>query len=137
MKKKPGKNKKSLFSNISIKQAKDTGMAMVLICLIINIFGKDSIFNVLAILFLIINMVVPSVYKPVAIIWLSFSKIIGTIMSKILLVIVFFLIVTPMGITRRLLGKDSLKLKSWKKDHDSVFVTRNNKFCSEDVEAPY
>ena len=82
-------------------------------------------------------MVVPSVYKPVAIIWLSFSKIIGTIMSKILLVIVFFLIVTPMGITRRLLGKDSLKLKSWKNDHNSVFVTRKNSFSSEDVEAPY
>ena len=137
MKKKPGKNKKYLFNNISINQAKDTGMAMVLICLLINIFGIDPLFNILAILFLLINMVVPSVYKPVASIWLSFSKIIGTIMSKILLVIVFFLIVTPMGITRRLLGKDSLKLKSWKKDHDSVFVTRNNKFCSEDVEAPY
>ena len=137
MKKKPGKNKKYLFNNISINQAKDTGMAIVLICLLINIFGKDSLFNILAILFLVINMVVPSVYKPVANIWLSFSKIIGTIMSKILLVIVFFLIVTPMGITRRLLGKDSLKLKSWKNDHDSVFVTRNNSFRSEDVEAPY
>ncbi len=137
MKKKPGKNKKYLFNNISINQAKDTGMAMVLICLLINIFGKDSLFNILAILFLLINMVVPSVYKPVASIWLSFSKIIGTIMSKILLVIVFFLIVTPMGITRRLLGKDSLKLKSWKNDHDSVFVTRNNSLRSEDVEAPY
>lgn len=137
MKKKPGKNKKYLFNNISINQAKDTGMAIVLICLLINIFGKDSLFNILAILFLVINMVVPSVYKPVAIIWLSFSKIIGTIMSKILLVILFFLIVTPMGITRRLLGKDSLKLKSWKNDHNSVFVTRNNSFRSEDVEAPY
>ena len=137
MKKKPVKNIKYLFSNISINQAKDTGMAMVLICLLINIFGKDSTFNILAILFLVINMVVPSVYKPVAIIWLSFSKIIGTIMSKILLVIIFFLIVTPMGITRRLLGKDSLKLKSWKNDHDSVFITRNNSFRSEDIEAPY
>ena len=137
MKKKPGKNKKFLFNNISINQAKDTGMAMVLICLLINIFGKDSLFIILAILFLIINMVVPSLYKPVAIIWLSFSKMIGTIMSKILLVIVFFLIVTPMGITRRFLGKDSLKLKSWKNDHGSVFVTRNNSLRSEDVEAPY
>ena len=137
MKKKPGKNKKFLFNNISINQAKDTGMAMVLICLLINIFGKDSLFIILAILFLVINMVVPSVYKPVAIIWLSFSKIIGTIMSKILLVLVFFLIVTPMGITRRFLGKDSLKLKSWKNDHGSVFVTRNNSLRSEDVEAPY
>jgi len=137
MGKKPGKNKKYLFSNISINKAKDTGMAMVLICLLINIFGKDSLFIILATLFLVINMVVPSVYKPVAIIWFSFAKIIGTIMSKILLVIVFFLIVTPMGITRRLLGKDSLKLKSWKNDHDSVFVTRNNSFSSEDVEAPY
>jgi len=137
MKKKPGKNKKYLFSNISINQAKDTGMAMVLICLLIFILGKDSLFNILAILFLVINMVVPSAYKPVAIIWLSFSKIIGTIMSKILLVIVFFLIVTPMGITRRILGKDCLKLKSWKNDHDSVFVTRNNSFRSEDIEAPY
>ena len=137
MKKKPGKNKKFLFNNISINQAKDTGMAMVLICLLINIFGKDSLFIILATLFLVINMVVPSVYKPVAIIWFSFAKIIGTIMSKILLVIVFFLIVTPMGITRRLLGKDSLKLKSWKNDHDSVFVTRKNSLRSEDVEVPY
>ena len=137
MKKKPGKNKKFLFNNISINQAKDTGMAMVLICLLINIFGKDSLFIILATLFLVINMVVPSVYKPAAIIWLSFAKIIGTIMSKILLVIVFFLIVTPMGITRRFLGKDSLKLKSWKNDHGSVFVTRNNSLRSEDVEAPY
>jgi hypothetical protein len=42
---------------------------------------------------------------------MSFSFQIGQIMGKVLLTLFFFIVVTPMGLLLRLLGKDLLQLK--------------------------
>ncbi len=125
------------FKSVSEAQAKDTGMAMVLICLLISLFGQEYSFTIIATSLLVINMVFPKVYKPVAIIWLSLSHLIGTVMSKVLLTIVFILVVTPIGFIRRLIGKDTLKLKEWKQGRKSVFVDRKKRFDGKDIEVPY
>ena len=131
-------HKDSIFSkSISIAQAKDTGMAMVLICLFISIYAKEQNFTTIGALLLICNMVVPSIFKPVATVWLGFSRVIGTVMSRILLTFVFYFIVTPIGLIRRLMGKDSLRLNLWKKDDKSVFLDRDKSFNAEDIETPY
>ncbi|MEN6621125.1 MAG: SxtJ family membrane protein [Smithella sp.] len=120
-----------------MEQAKDTGMAIVLICLLISIsYGKERLVLV-AILFLLVNMIKPVLYRPVAKIWLGLSHILGTIMSKIILTIIFFLLVVPVGLFRRLMGKDALKLKEWRKESNSVFKIRDYKFTFKDIENPY
>jgi hypothetical protein len=58
-------------------------------------------------------------------------------MSKILLSIVFITIVTPIGLLRRLLGKDSLQLKNFKKSKDSVFLSRDHKYTENDIAKPF
>ena len=123
--------------NISKKQATDTGMAMVLIFLLLGFLLKNTLFFKIAIPILIINMICPIVYKPVAIIWLGLSHLLGTIVSKILLTIIFFLVVTPIGLFRRLLGYDSLKLKKFKKGNKSVMEVRNITFSNIEIEKPY
>jgi hypothetical protein len=50
---------------------------------------------------------------------------------------VFFGIVTPIATVRRLLGKDSLKLRAFKAGQDSVMVERNHRFIGADLERPY
>jgi hypothetical protein len=127
------------FKNITKEQAKDTGMAIVLILFILGQFFPDSAgtFHISAIIVLIINMVVPIVYKPAAWLWFGFSHILGTVMSKILLTVIFIFLVTPVGIIRNLMGKDTLLLKKWKKDDSSVFHVRDHLFQSQDVEKPY
>lgn len=122
---------------ISKDQARDTGMAMVLICLLITIYFHKSKLLVLSVILLIINMTVPKVYKPVAIIWLGLSNILGTIMSKILLTILFFTVVTPVGFIRKIMGADALMLQKWKKGKASVFETRNHEFKPDDLDKPY
>ena len=67
------KMKEFIPKTITTDQAKDTGMAMVLICLLIAFFGGKQFFYGLAILLLLINMIWPNVFKPVAKIWLGFS----------------------------------------------------------------
>jgi hypothetical protein len=41
--------------------------------------------------------------------WLQFSTVFGHIMSRIILGIMFFLIISPTGLLLRLLGKDPLE----------------------------
>jgi len=77
------------------------------------------------------------VYKPVAVAWLGLSNLLGTVMPKILLAILFFAVVTPIGVLRRLLGKDTLKLRDFKASNESTLLVRNHLFVGQDIERPY
>ncbi len=132
------KNKHGILSQkVSMDQARDSGMVLVLVCLLIGYFCKIYVFYNAAIPLLIINMVRPAFYKPFAKVWIGLSYLLGTVVSKILLIIIFFVLVTPLGLIRRLLGFDSLQLNKWKKDRSSVFTVRNHTFKSKDIETPY
>ena len=122
---------------ISANQAKDTGMAMVLICLLIAFFAKVDLMLGISIILLIINMTWSSAFKPVAKVWLTFSHLLGSVMSKVILSVIFFILVLPIGLMRRLLGKDPMQLQKWKKDQSSVFKIREHVFTAKDIEHRY
>ena len=69
------KNKLGKFFSrvVSKKQASDTGMAIVLILLLIGMFTQNDFYYKLAIPVLIMNMTFPMFYYPFAIVWLGFS----------------------------------------------------------------
>ena len=123
--------------DITKEQSKDTGMAMVLLLLLFSIALKRQGLVTAAVIALIIDMTVPGFYRPVAIVWLALSHLLGTVVSKILLTLVFFAVLTPIGVARRLLGDDSLQLKKFKSGEDSVMTVRNHTFTGKDIEKPY
>jgi hypothetical protein len=118
-------------------QSQDTGMAMVLLALLIFLRTRRNGWLYAAMIFHVVNMVVPRIYAPVAVVWLGFSRILGTVMSKVLLSILFFGLVTPIGALRRFFGKDSLKLRAFKASEESVMIVRNHLFVAHDIEKPY
>ena len=130
-------NQAFIPKQISLNQAKDTGMAMVLICLLIVLIGHKQQFLGIAVVILLINMIKPTLFKPLAKIWLGLSHLMGTIMSKIILSILFFGMVTPIGFLRKCLGKDSLQIKKWKKERTSVFRVRDHIFKANDIKHPF
>lgn len=121
----------------TMDQAKDTGMAMTLIALLIGYFGHRQSFLAAAIVLLLAAMTWPALYRPVARLWFGLSHMLGTVMSKIVLSMLFFVLVTPVGFVRKLTGADSLQLKKWKQDRSSVFRMRNHRFTSKDIQHPY
>jgi len=118
-------------------QSRDTGMAMVLLLLLIYLKTRRDGLVYAAMILHVVNMIVPRVYAPVAVLWLGLSHVLGTIMSKILLSILFFGLVTPIGVLRRLFGKDSLKLRAFKANEESAMSVRNHLFVGHDIERPY
>jgi len=122
---------------ITKEQSKDTGMAMVLLLLLASGAFKREILVTVAMIALIVDMTVPRLYRPVAVLWLGLSHLLGTVVSKILLTLVFFGVVTPIGLARKLLGFDSLRLRDFKSDETSVMIVRNHIFTGKDIEKPY
>jgi hypothetical protein len=122
---------------ISKKMALDSGLALVLISLIVFFITKNIYAIYFATFFTLVCMTVPSVFKPFAKLWFGMSHLIGTVVSKIILSIVFYTIITPVGLLRQMMGKDSLMLKKFKKGAGSVFVERNHTYKSEDILKPY
>ncbi|SRR5579872_2643620 len=122
---------------ISKDQSRDTGMAVVLGFLIVAATRKREGYLLLALTFHVINMIVPQIYRPIAIVWLGLSDLMGEVASKVMLSIVFFLVVTPIGLIRRMFGKDSMRLRDFKASTDSVMLERNHLFVSRDIESPY
>ena len=118
-------------------QARDTGMAMVLICLLLAYWGHRLQFLPLAIILLLLTMAVPQVFRPLAVLWFGLSHIMGNVVSKVVLTIIFFGLVTPIGLIRGWAGKDAMQLRKWKQDTDSVMVVREGAIRPEDLINPY
>ena len=55
-----------------------------------------------------------------------FAAILGWIMTRVILSMVFYLIMTPIGLITRLLGEDFLKLK--KMDSESYWNSRDTNY---------
>jgi hypothetical protein len=123
--------------SISKKEATDTGMAMALICLLLGHFTKHDYYYMLAIPVLVIDMTFPMFYYPFAMVWLGLTNLLGAVMSRVLISIVYILILMPIGIIRRLMGKDSMNLKGFKKDTKSVMVVRDYEFTAKDITNPF
>ena len=122
---------------ITKEQAKDTGLAIVLILLLAHYVKRYDLFIIAAIVILVITMTWPVLFRPAAHVWFGFSHMLGTVVSKIILSIIFYLVVTPIGLLRRILGADPMNLKKWKKTTGSVLVTREHLYSKDDLINPY
>jgi len=125
------------MSRATVEQAKDTGLAAVLILLLVAQFWERQVLIAPAIAVLVITMTWPALFRPAARVWFGLSEVLGTVASKVLLSVVFFVVGTPIGLIRRVLGADSMRLREWKNNGESVFFERDHTYTSGDLERPY
>lgn len=116
---------------------KDVGLVLTLVFLLCFLRFDNRVFILLALSAVLIAIIIPSVLKPISYAWFGLSELLGTVMSKVLLILVFFLIITPIGTIRRIISKERLQMERWKKDNRSVFTVRDKTFTGEDVKNPF
>lgn len=104
------------------------GIVLVILAVILGYFGKDSYvyFGSIGGLLIISGVVAPVLLLPLQKIWMSLAVILGFIMTRVILFVLFYLILTPTGLIARMFGKDFLDLKI-KKDQVSYWNIRETK----------
>ena len=114
------------------KDIRSFGITFGIIFLIIAGFlyyqEKDSfqLFIYLAGSFSGLGIILPIILKPFYMVWMIFAVILGWFMTKVILSLLFYLIITPIGLFLRIIGKDLLNLKE-KKQQKSYWNMRNSK----------
>ena len=62
-------------------------------------------------IFLLLGLINSKLLYPLNLIWVKFGELIGKIVAPLVMALIFFLILTPIGIFLRLIGKDLLNIK--------------------------
>ena len=69
---------------------------------------------ILALIFLVLGILNSKFLTPLNKLWMKFGIFLGSIISPFVMGVVFFMVVTPVGLIMRFLGKDLLRIKKSK-----------------------
>ena len=62
-------------------------------------------------IFLLLGLINSKLLYPLNLIWVKFGELIGKIVAPLVMALIFFIILTPIGLFLRLIGKDLLNIK--------------------------
>lgn len=127
------KIKKNLFPKVTKKQAIEFGLVAILVTSVFAFWLNDKNLVLAIIILSLVTIITPILLYPFAALWFGLSQVLSHISSTIVLSLVFFIIVTPVGLIRKLMGKDSLKIKQFKKNNQSVLIDRNHLYAADDL----
>ena len=98
------------------KAIREFGILIGIILFIISgvLFYKEKesfeIFIWLSVVIVSLGLMLPIILKPFYLIWMTFAIILGWFMTRLILSILFYVIISPIGLFLRLFGKDILGL---------------------------
>jgi len=121
------------LNKISKKNNITFGILFFILFLIISLYPLKSdgfirIWSVvLSSVFLIITIIKPNLFTFLNKLWIQFGILLGKIISPIVMGLVFFFVVTPIGILMKILKKDVMGLKRRK---SSYWINREDKLQS-------
>ncbi len=103
--------------NIKISSNRSFGIVFFVVFLLIALYPIINQSDVrlwsliISFLFLVLGILNSKLLSPLNKLWFKFGLFLGKIISPIVMGIIFFLVVTPIGLLMRLLKKDLLKIK--------------------------
>ena len=119
--------------HIKIKNNITFGVLFFIFFLFIGLYPLISSENIriwsviLSLVFLIITIIKPNLFTFLNKLWIKFGILLGKIISPIVMGLVFFFVVTPIGIFVKVLKKDVMGLK---RGAFSYWITREDKIQS-------
>ena len=105
------------MDDIKISSNRSFGIVFFIVFLLIALYpltygGEIRIWSlIISIIFLILGLLNSKILTPLNKLWFKFGILLGKIVSPLIMGIIFFLVVTPIGLIMRLFGKDLLNLK--------------------------
>ena len=78
----------------------------------------------IGLLFLILGFILPSVLRPVYRIWMLLAHFIGGIVSRVILIVLYYIVLVPIGLVLRLFGKDVLD-QNFDKKRESYWIKKD------------
>ena len=105
------------MNDIKLGSNRSFGVVFFLVFFLIALFpliyqGDIRLWSlIISIFFLILGILKSRILTPFNIIWFKFGILLAKVVSPVIMAVIFFLVVTPIGLLMRLIRKDLLNLK--------------------------
>ena len=122
-------------NNIKMSSNRNFGLVFSVFFLILGlwplIYGEDLKvwLVIISIVFLILGLIKSKILTPLNIIWYKLGIKLGAFVAPVVMGIVFFLVVTPIGLFMKLIGKDLLNIK-FNNKKETYWIKRVEKFTT-------
>ena len=89
------------------------GMVMILLSLLLWYLDKTSFiyFSIIGGLFVILAFIAIPILRPFHKLWMMLALLMGFVMSRVILTLMYYLILTPIGILAKIVGKKFMPLR--------------------------
>jgi len=114
---------------------KDAIPAITLLFLLLFLAFQNQFFIYLAIAFILISFLWKGFSEAANFIWQKLGEAVGKVTGTVILTLIFFVVVFPMSLGMKLLGKDPMKLKQPR--GNSNFDLLERKIIKADLQNPY
>jgi len=114
-------------------QALETLTVLATFLLVVSLVSHRQGFVYASLVLLVVGLFVKPVAHTVSRCWLRFAEVLGSVNSKIVLAVTFYLFLTPLAFLFRLFAKNPLQLKNTG-DGASLYVERKHRYTSADFE---
>ncbi len=117
------------MDDIKISSNRSFGIVFFIVFLIIALYPlthNEEIriwSSIISFIFLVLGLFNSKILTPLNKLWFKFGILLSKIISPLIMGIIFFLVVTPIGLLMRILGKDLLNLKY--NNNQSYWVEKN------------
>ena len=89
-------------------------------------------------LLVVAGLLSPRLLCPLYVLWMSLAYLMGLVMTRVVLTLVFIFVVTPLAIVTRITGKDQLGPGMWRNGAESCWQRREVTSCArEEYERQY
>lgn len=114
------------------------GGVLLIISALLFIYEKPSAsyFMGSGFFFQIIAQIFPKLFFPLQKIWMGLAVILGFVMTRVILSILFYLVITPINFISRIFGKDFLNLKI-EKEKKSYWNLRDEEYEKSSTEKQF
>ncbi len=115
--------------DIKISSNRSFGLVFFVLFLVIGLWplinnNEIKIWSIaISVVFLVLGLLNSKLLLPLNKLWFKFGLLLGKIISPLVMGIIFFLVVTPIGYLMRMLKKDLLNLKF--NDEKSYWIEKN------------
>tara|TARA_B100000242_G_scaffold127949_1_gene90293 strand:- start:34 stop:417 length:384 start_codon:yes stop_codon:yes gene_type:complete len=105
------------MDDVKISSNRSFGIVFFIVFLLIALYplintGEFRLWSlIISFIFLILGILNSRILTPLNKLWFKFGIFLGKIVSPIIMGIIFFFVVTPIGVLMRFFGKDVLNLK--------------------------
>ena len=119
-----------MSDQLKVSSNKSFGIVFFIFFLLVSLYPLLKNENIriwsliIALIFLVLGLFNSKILSPLNLLWFKFGLILGKIVSPVIMGIIFFGVVTPIGVLMKILNKDLLSLKFNKEK--SYWIEKNS-----------